>query len=120
RAFAGLRGESTTCGTSCADWSNCHSRLGSEVHVIALEKPRPVRRKHPFKATANRPPGSGSGGLANLDAASSDVCARMGPSAAALEVSQRGRRKCVSQPAGQSIEPLIVEVNRIARERPSC
>src|SRR5437660_104760 len=36
------------------------------------------------------------------------------------QIKQRGRGYCVSQPAGQCIEPLIVEVHHIAREGRSC
>ena len=89
----------------------------AEVHVVAFQKCRPMRREHPFNATTNRPACSGPVGTANVKTTNVDVCTVLGPGGAALEVPQPGGSERIADAAGQGVEPTILEVNRATRCR---
>src|SRR4029077_20764843 len=58
--------EGTTSGTG-NDARGDYIAIGrAEVHVVAFQKCRPMRREHPFNATTNRPACSGPVGTANV------------------------------------------------------
>ena len=83
--------EGTTSGTDRDGRGGDYIAIGrAEVHVVAFQKCRPMRREHPFNATTNRPACSGPVGTANLKTINVDVCTVLGPGGAALEVPQPG------------------------------
>src|SRR6476620_9782161 len=84
----------------------------AEVHVVAFEKCRPMRREHPFNATTNRPACSGPVGTANIKTSNGEVGTVLGPGGAALEVPQPGGSERIADAAGQGVKPTILEVNR--------
>ena len=83
----------------------------TEIHVISFQKCRPLRREHPFGATADSPACSGVGGLANLKTIEGNVCTGMSPRSTALEIEQPSRCHRIPDATRQGIEPLIIEVN---------
>src|SRR5437899_1394649 len=59
----------------------------AEVHVVAFQKRRPVRREHPFNATTCCPTCSGPiTHIAEVNASKGYVCFGIGPGYAALTV----------------------------------
>src|SRR4029079_2183568 len=82
--------EGTTSGTG-NDVRGDYIAIGrAEVHVVAFQKCRPMRREHPFNATTHCPARSGPGGTASVETSNGDVRTVLGPGGAALEVPQPG------------------------------
>ena len=100
--------EATTNGTDRTDRGDYIAIGRAEVHVVAFQKCRPMRREHPFNATTNRPACSGPVGTANLKTTNGEVCTVLGPGGAALKVPQPGGSERIADAAGQGVEPTIL------------